>query len=156
MPNVGAANKVALEAAVNDFDRHLLSLEKVQAEVELTLTADQLEKDIDEAFDFICNANKARQEAMVLLDEIARKSKEKSKEDDFGDNYSSHGSSHGGNSGSVRLPKLQLPTFSGTITEWQCFWDQFEALVDLNDTIPQISKFSYLQSLLEGEAKNVI
>jgi hypothetical protein len=49
-----------------------------------------------------------------------------------------------------------LPKLTGTIIEWQGFWDQFQALVDDNNNIPQISKFSYLQSLLEGEAKNVM
>ncbi|XP_068208316.1 uncharacterized protein [Palaemon carinicauda] len=55
----------------------------------------------------------------------------------------------------VRLPKLELPKFSGVLTEWQSFWDRFVALVDDSD-IPTISKFCYLQSLLEGEVRAVI
>ncbi|XP_068247927.1 uncharacterized protein [Palaemon carinicauda] len=55
----------------------------------------------------------------------------------------------------VRLPKLELPKFSGVLTEWQSFWDRFVTLVDDSD-IPTISKFCYLQSLLEGEARAVI
>ena len=58
-------------------------------------------------------------------------------------------------SASVRLPRLELPKFKGELTEWQSFWDRFEALVD-NGNLPVISKFSYLQSLLGGEAKSVI
>lgn len=37
----------------------------------------------------------------------------------------------------------------------QSFWDRFVARVDEAD-IPAISKFSYLQSLKEGEVKSVI
>jgi hypothetical protein len=57
----------------------------------------------------------------------------------------------------VRLPKIELPiyNFKGDITEWQSFWDKFEALVHSAD-IPTISKFTYLDSLLEGEAKATI
>ena len=55
----------------------------------------------------------------------------------------------------VKLPKLSLPKFSGDVLQWQSFWDQFTAVVDSSD-IPDISKFSYLRSLLEGEAKQSI
>lgn len=56
---------------------------------------------------------------------------------------------------SVKLPRLELPKFNGKVTEWQSFWDRFAAIVDEAE-IPAISKFSYLQSLLEREAKSVI
>ena len=55
----------------------------------------------------------------------------------------------------VKLPRLELPKFSGNLIEWQSFWDRFNALVDQSD-LPVISKFSYLQSLLNGEALSVI
>ena len=35
----------------------------------------------------------------------------------------------------VRLPRLDLPTFSGNTLEWQTFWDGFEAAVHNNSTI---------------------
>lgn len=55
----------------------------------------------------------------------------------------------------AKLPRLELPKFSGELTDWQAFWDRFEALVDQSE-LPVISKFSYLQSLLKGEALSVI
>ena len=51
----------------------------------------------------------------------------------------------------VKLPKLELPKFSGDIIEWQTFWDKFKATVDSSE-LPVITKFPYLQSLLEREA----
>ncbi|KAG1682986.1 hypothetical protein GQR58_010380 [Nymphon striatum] len=56
---------------------------------------------------------------------------------------------------SVRLPRIELTKFDGDVTKWQSFWDKFVALVDKSD-IPKISKFTYLESLLEGEAKFAI
>ncbi|XP_071530438.1 uncharacterized protein [Panulirus ornatus] len=58
-------------------------------------------------------------------------------------------------SASVNLPRLDLPKFSGELTQWHSFWDLFVAMVD-DSTLPAISKFTYLQALLEGEAKSVI
>ena len=55
----------------------------------------------------------------------------------------------------VKLPKLELPHFNGKITEFPAFWDNFEAHVH-NQELPVVSKFSYLTSLLDGEAKRVI
>ena len=50
------------------------------------------------------------------------------------------------------LPKLELPTFSGDVTKWPSFWDQFTAVIDGSD-LPEVSKFVYLLSLLTAEAK---
>ena len=57
---------------------------------------------------------------------------------------------------SVKLPKLELPHFDGKYTEWQTFWEHFETHIHHNDDVPVISKFSYLVSLLDGDAKQVI
>ena len=56
----------------------------------------------------------------------------------------------------AKLPKLELPVFSGLHTEWQPFWDQFSAIIDNSEELPDVVKFTYLRSLLKGEAKSVI
>ncbi|XP_064649968.1 uncharacterized protein LOC135501660 [Lineus longissimus] len=156
-----AVSKVAIESCINDFDRYLVSFEKAQSEVEMTIE-DELaqEQDIDQAFAFISEAKQSRHEAQIMLEEIVTRMskgpKSKDSNDDFDDGASCASNSSMASMGRVRLPKLELPTFSGVITEWQSFWDQFTALVDENESIPEISKFSYLSSLLEGEAKCVI
>ncbi|XP_042890905.1 uncharacterized protein LOC122265587 [Penaeus japonicus] len=50
---------------------------------------------------------------------------------------------------------VKLPKFSGDVIQWQSFWDQFISHIDATD-IPVISKYAYLLSLLEGDAKNVV
>ena len=50
---------------------------------------------------------------------------------------------------------MTLPKFSGDVLEWQSFWDQFKVNVYDSD-LPVVSKFSYLLSLLQGEAKQAI
>ena len=65
-------------------------------------------------------------------------------------------SSTSSNSQNHKLPKLSLPKFSGNILDWQTFWDSFETTVHLNNSLTEVQKFSYLQSLLEHDAENVI
>ncbi|XP_071128314.1 uncharacterized protein [Mytilus edulis] len=55
-----------------------------------------------------------------------------------------------------RLPKLSLPNFNGDILQWQYFWDSYETTIHHNHTLTDIQKFSYLNSLLQFEAANVI
>ena len=55
-----------------------------------------------------------------------------------------------------KLPKLSLPIFTGNILEWQTFWDSFVSSVHHNDSLSDIQMFSYLRSLLQGDAARVI
>ena len=55
-----------------------------------------------------------------------------------------------------KLPKLSLPIFTGNILEWQTFWDSFESSVHHNDSLSDIQRWSYLRSLLQGDAARVI
>lgn len=56
----------------------------------------------------------------------------------------------------VRLPKLNLLTFSGNYKEWFPFFDTFHSIIHTNDSIDNIQKFHYLRSSLSGDAKNIV
>ena len=55
-----------------------------------------------------------------------------------------------------KLPKLDLPTFSGNLLEWQSFWDSLESAVHSNPTLRDTQKFNYLKSLLNHEALQTV
>ena len=55
-----------------------------------------------------------------------------------------------------RLPKLNLPTFTGNPLHWCTFWDSFEASVHCNANLSGVQKFSYLQAQLVGDASRAI
>ena len=63
--------------------------------------------------------------------------------------------SAGVNKPAVRLPKLNLPTFSGKYLEFITFWQAFKISV-LSQNIPNSSKFAYLNSLLSGDAAQAV
>ena len=57
----------------------------------------------------------------------------------------------------VKLPKLDVPTFSGDILSWQTFWEQFNVSVHERSHLSEAEKLVYLrQALKDGSAKNTI
>lgn len=141
-------SKLELEDAILDFDRRLQALDDAQAAVESGICeADQMEADIEAADQYRRQVRSYRLQAVQALDKITRT-------DPGEPNHSEVGSTDSV-LGNVKLPRIELPRFSGDVLEWQSFWEQFEALVG-QATIPDISKFGYLQSSLDGEAKRVI
>lgn len=62
---------------------------------------------------------------------------------------------HGKNS-QVKLPKINIPTFSGKYLEWPTFKDLFKSLVHSNDDLEDIQKFHYLKGYLTGEAEQLV
>lgn len=51
----------------------------------------------------------------------------------------------------IKLPRIQLPTFSGVYEEWQTFYDMFVSLIHDNQTLSAVQKLHYLKSSLSGE-----
>ena len=57
---------------------------------------------------------------------------------------------------SVKLPKLDMLTFSGDKLKWSEFWDAFENAVHNKKKMSNIEKFNYLKSWVSGEARSAI
>ncbi|XP_076278422.1 uncharacterized protein LOC143208163 [Lasioglossum baleicum] len=56
----------------------------------------------------------------------------------------------------AKLPKLQLPTFSGDIHQWESFRDQFLSSVHNKKRLSKVNKLTYLKSCLTGEAARML
>lgn len=131
-----------LDAAVSIFDKRLANFDDLQPEVEVLMEEPaDFEANMDETDKFLRDARKMRAQA-------AKRLKKASDDDDVASTTSKERSE-------VKLSRLELNKFSGDLTEWQSFWDRFEALID-KSYLFDISKFSYLQSVLQGEALSVI
>ncbi|KAK3744252.1 hypothetical protein RRG08_020512 [Elysia crispata] len=147
----GEFTQISLVAQIEEFEKRLGNLDEAQSLVEEHIEIEKLEDDIEAAAQF--RAEKlvtllAAREKQVSTAELDNLSQEKTE---------SSTSERVQPSGQVsRLPKLELPKFSGEYTEWQTFWDKFRAVIDSNNSIPTVNKFTYLQSLLQGEAAATI
>ena len=56
----------------------------------------------------------------------------------------------------LRLPRINLPTFSGSYHEWHSFYDTFDSVVNKNSNVPDIEKFIHLKSALKDQAAEII
>ena len=140
-------SKAALVDAIKEVDLKLQALDSVQSEYEVLLDEADIEEEIESASVFREEIRSVRVRASELVDAY--------NEFASNDDASSIASSHGNMTVQAKLPKLTLPKFSGKILDWPSFWDQFLAIVDSSD-LAVINKFTYLQSLLEGEAADAI
>nr|XP_029721594.1 uncharacterized protein LOC109428807 [Aedes albopictus] len=56
----------------------------------------------------------------------------------------------------LKLPRMNLPIFSGNYLEWQSFFDLFESLVHANPSLKDSQKLYFLKTNLDGEAASLI
>jgi hypothetical protein len=52
----------------------------------------------------------------------------------------------------IKLPEIHLPTFDGTIEEWNSFHDTFISTIDRNEKLTPVQKYHYLRSSVTGKA----
>lgn len=57
---------------------------------------------------------------------------------------------------SIKLPNIQLPTFTGQYEEWPAYNDLFTSLVHNNATLTNVQKLHYLKSSVGGEAEALL
>ena len=143
--NIRDIDNLELRDAIEELDKRLETLDNAQSVVELELTVEQLEEDIIVASEFRDKARVPRMRATKMM-AACLPARAPSEQDSM---------SVVSAVVEAKLPKLELPTFSGDVTEWTSFWDQFQAVVHASE-LPDITKFSYLLSLLKGETKAVV
>lgn len=56
----------------------------------------------------------------------------------------------------IKLPTINLPTFSGRCHEWLEYHDTYKSLIHDNSAIPKIHKFHYLRNSLKEGASQII
>ncbi|XP_076477166.1 uncharacterized protein LOC143303078 [Bombus vancouverensis nearcticus] len=65
-------------------------------------------------------------------------------------------SAAGRESASLKLPEIRIPTFDGTLENWQSFYDSFSSTIDQNEQLTPVQKFYHLRSALTGRAARSI
>lgn len=56
----------------------------------------------------------------------------------------------------IQIPRLNVPTFSGSYDDWPSFRDLFRAAVHANQSLQPVHKLQYLKSLLKGNAETIL
>ena len=137
-----AENKVAIDCDIQRFTTLSNELNEAQDEYINVNSSEQTDAIVDEDEEYYDRVIRP-----VLIKVQARVSATVEKDD------VSVASSH---TVETKLPKMRLPKFKGDVRQWTSFWDQFYVGVAQHDHIPDVTKFQYLISCLEGEAKSAI
>ena len=128
---------------MEEFDKKLTRLEEVQSKIEVEINSEALEDYLDKADAF---RQQARQKRLLCADEYKQLT---AGDQNTVDSTSTTASFH------ARLPKLKLSRFDGDLKQWQSFGEQFSSHIDDTELLT-ISKLTYLLSLLDGTAKDVV
>ena len=134
-----------LDINLENFKKKAKTLELRQADFEKYLEPEQIDSDMDSAMQY-------ENQVMHVLLEAGKKRDILCKESD--EELISLSSAKS-TSFEAKLPKMELPKFSGNVHDYMSFWEQFEEAVNKKN-IPDVTKFSYLRRLLDGEAKAAI
>ena len=132
-----------LKELKTECEQRVIALDEAQSAFELELSETELLKDIEEASCFRDGISKVMRLAAKLLAGAEERE-------------GGYGAGSGGGQSSLRLPRLDLPKFSGDVLEWPNFWESFQASVDNKPELTDVSKFTYLRSLLKEEAAQCI
>ncbi|KAJ8974304.1 hypothetical protein NQ317_009544, partial [Molorchus minor] len=57
---------------------------------------------------------------------------------------------------SIKLPNVQIPTFTGKFEEWHSFVDLFTSMIHDNKDLSNVQRFYYLKGYLQGEPLSLI
>ncbi|XP_042874774.1 uncharacterized protein LOC122254950 [Penaeus japonicus] len=120
---------IELEHAIKQYDKRLEKFDEVQEEYESVVEDSALDQVLDDAHEFRTQCAKFRILAEAKVKELVAA--------DAQDIVSQDSQA----AVNVKLPKLELPKFSGDVIQWQSFWDQFISHIDATD-IPVISNIS--------------
>lgn len=55
-----------------------------------------------------------------------------------------------------KLPRIQIPTFTGTYEQWPTFQDLFTSIVHNNSSLSNVQKLHYLKTSISGEAEAIL
>ena len=137
--------EMELKSSITEFEGRLAKVDELQSQIEDEVEQSQIEEIVEEAFCYREKQKEVKIRAQICLQKLSE-----IKESHISDLNTSQ-TSTSSHVGRARLPKLELPKFSGNYLEFTSFFDKFLAVVDGSE-LPAVTKFTYLQSLLTGGA----
>lgn len=157
------AKKRVLKTKLTKMKQKLSALELETSDYELfNENLKQLENEFKELFDSlysVCKEDaiddyiKEQEEVNDTIDDMAfdlnrKLSKNKTKDRSAELNLNSETN--------IKLPKINLPSFSGNLHEWLSFKDIFKASIHQNKNLSDAMKLQYLKSSLKGDAFRIV
>ena len=136
-----------LQEAKVKFCEKVRKLEELQEQIEMLLT----EKEVDTELNEVTVYYDAKIQPVSEAACVAIRKLQKAEDEETISLTTSAATS----TVDAKLPRIEIQKFSGGVKDWLEFWGLFKVTVEENK-LADITKFSYLKSLLEGEAKSVV
>ena len=139
------------EASLKTLQDRIAMIHKFDAEIELLIDGDDLANELEQQTEFHVSASVTIARLSALIENYKKERDRPPRE------FSTDSSpSSSVTSSRLKLPKLQLPTFTGSYTDWMGFFDLFKASVDSNTHLSNSEKLNYLKACVKGEAARLI
>ena len=128
------------------------SLNAANSEIQGLIIEDEIEDDMERSNDYDSKLALSIQKAMGKLTE-ANCDQRTFPEEATGSRISTNS---GLQNGRLKLPKLDLPKFDGSYSQWASFSDLFNGAKDSSTTLTDPQKLFYFKGLLTGEASRLV
>ena len=140
------------EALLETLQDSIAMIHKFDADIELmTEDEDELANELEPQTEFHVSASVTIASLTALIENYQKERDRPAREFPKDPSLSSSATSN-----RLKLPKLQLPTFTGSYTDWMSFFDLFKASVDFNTHFSYSGKLNYLKACKKGEAARLI
>ena len=142
-----ASDSKKLEAVLDDLHHQRDQVKKLDEEIQSSLPLDEIEDDVVDSAEYHSELNQtiSRLRSLITPSQCTLAPRGAAP---FGGAFALRPQ--------VKLPKLDLPCFSGDATAWLTFYGQFKSMIHDNGHLSPIDKFNYLLACLRGEAKGAI
>lgn len=142
-----ASNKIKVQLRIERLTVYRENYLQLRNELIALVAEDMMEEELRRWGKILSEVDKAVDAAHEFLN----------KDCDVGD-HSSKDIAHSDSrvSSNLKLPRIELPKFNGDVLKFQNFWDQFEAAVHNYVDLPNVQKFTYLRSVLTGNALKAV
>ena len=141
----------ATKILLNSLIKKQKVLEKCDESILELLTEDgDVEKEIEDSSVFADRIIEATTKLELSLDYIQRKDSESVSPKPEKSRSSPKTESQ------IKLPKITLKEYDGSLLSWNNFWSQYNVAVHKNGDLSVVQKFTYLKSFLTGAAERSI
>ena len=140
-----------LEKNVQALRQSQNKIKEKDNQIEDEVPENDLESEIEETSEFHSELSSFIQKCQSLIEK-----QEKASDANDAVATTTHVRNGRSGAGSIKLPKIELPSFSGKYTEWTSFYDLFNASVHSNNSLKPAEKLNYLKTALKGEAFTLV
>ena len=137
----------------NSLQRKSGELRALDDEVQEEIDEDRVEKDVEESVEFLEPLDELLASLTLKLGELRLSKTANDSSSVLG--YATV-STNSFENVKCKLPKLEIPPFSGEPLDWQGFWDRFNLSINCNESVSDVDKFNYLLRFLSGKALSCV